>query len=325
MKLKIQIFLFCLFQFSIGVNAFAQIVPPDNQAFRVVSWNISGDSYVTHKEIFRSTMTFIKPDVIVLDEVIPTVTAAQLQEALIGIDPSDDRPWNIDFGASGGRQRGVIASRLPLEPSFSLTGMIPYPEEPRQRIGAQMSPDDHQWIRYSMDGGIPVNGVIITVKDRRLLVVSVDLQCCGGLEDDWQETRRQLEARVIRDLLGKELSQRKVDGIILAGDLNSVATNYPEEILAGSDKVQQTVLKIADVFHIDGVTDWTWDGRDTPFASGILDYQFYSPDRLIMMGSYIFDAEDYELSTISPFGLDSTSSIQLSRHRPLIVDYSWRN
>ncbi len=296
----------------------------DDQTVRVVSWNISGDAFATHKESFRAIMQHTNPDVLVLDEVLPSTDAAQLRDALAGIDPLDDQPWNVDFGASGGRQRGVIASRWPITRSFVFSAITPYPEGPRQRIAARMTVQDHQWNRYSMEGGIPVNGAIVVVDGRRLMVVSVDLQCCGGEAEDWQEDRRQLEAREIRRLTSQELSLRKVDGTVIAGDLNSVATPYPEQLLPGPLKTPSLRLSSAEIFHLNSEATWTWDGRGTPFPSSILDYQLYSPGGLAVQGAYVFDTEDLDAGTLEALGLQAGTSNQLSRHRPLVVDYSWQ-
>ena len=106
-----------------------------------------------------------------------------------------------------------------------------------------------------------------------MLAVAVDLQCCGGLADDWQEDRRRVEANEIRRLGILEMSSRKVDGLVIAGDLNIVATQVPVELLEGSIKADGPHLNTARIFHLDRATDWTWDGRGTPFPSGMLDYQ----------------------------------------------------
>jgi endonuclease/exonuclease/phosphatase family metal-dependent hydrolase len=307
-----------------GSPAVAQQAGTGDYGFRLVSWNISGDSHITHMAAFQAMMRHMQPDILVLDEVLSTTTAAQLKAVLDGIDAQDERPWNVSYGPSGGRQRGTIASRWPLDPAVSFAGVIHYPEEPRETIAAQMSEQDHLWIRYSMAGGIPVHAAIVTTGARRLLVVSVDLQCCGGASDDWQEYRRQVEARVIRELTDRELGLRKVDGFIIAGDLNDVGTNFPVQILLGPNKAPEQRLSEVEIYHLDGETDWTWDGRGTPFPSGVLDHQLHGAMSLKTVGSYIFDTEDLDTQTLSELGLQSGSSTQLSRHRPLVVDYAWR-
>jgi hypothetical protein len=111
------------------VQALAEIAVNEDRVVRVVSWNISGDSFVTDTETFQAMMRHTQPDVLILDEVLPSATAEQLSNILADIDPEDERVWNVEFGLSGGRQRGVIASRWPLERPFSFNRVIPYPEE----------------------------------------------------------------------------------------------------------------------------------------------------------------------------------------------------
>ncbi len=325
MKVKFIVFAAIILLFVPVSPAKAQQLPQSEQTLRLVSWNTSGNTFVTNKDSFRAIMLHTRPDILVLDEVLPSATAEQLREVLDGIDPQDDRLWNIDIGISGGRQRSVIASRWPIEKSFSFSRVIPYPEEPRKIIAEQMTEQDHLWIRYAMEGGIPANAAIVVIAGLRLLVVAVDLQCCGGETDDWQEYRRSIEAKEIRRLTILELSMRKVDGTILAGDLNAVATLDPVELLLGLRKAPQHRLLKAEILHLDGLSDWTWDGRGTQFTSSILDYQLYYPDGLRVENAYVFDTEDLDAETRASLGLQIETSNQISRHRPLVVDYSWRD
>jgi endonuclease/exonuclease/phosphatase (EEP) superfamily protein YafD len=175
-----------------------------------------------------------------------------------------------------------------------------------------------------MAGGIPVNGAIVTTGGHRLLVVVVDLQCCGGAEDDWQEDRRQVEAREIRKLINQVLALRKVDATIIAGDLNTVGTRVPVELLLGLNKDQRPGLSEAEILHFGGQANWTWDGRGTPFPSSILDYQLYDASGLQIQEAYVFDTEDLDPQALETLGLQAGDSNQLSRHRPLVVEYSLR-
>lgn len=296
---------------------------PD-ESFRVVSWNVSGDSFVTHSVSFRAVMNYTRPDVLLLDEVFPGTGEAALQQVLFAVDPAGSTPWNIDIGVSGGRQRGVIASRWPLEalPEFALVQA--YPEKPRQRLEGRMAPEDLLPTRYGMDGGIPVNGSVIHIGQKKLLVVTLDLQCCGGAYDDWQEYRRRIEAREIRRLINRIISKRRIDAVVLAGDFNAVATPVPRLLASGRYRIPQSYLRAVEIYHIDGVTDWTWDGRGTPFASSALDGQYFSRHSLLLRAAYIFDSEDLDSQTLAEFGMQANTSVVLSDHRPLVVDYSWR-
>lgn len=298
--------------------------PDDARNVRIVSWNISGNSFVTHQQAFRAMMRHTRPDVLVLDEVVPSVTAEQLRDVLSGIDPEDERPWNVDYGTSGGRQRGVIASRWPMERSPAFSGIVEYPDKPRQRITAQMTEQELQWASYGMDGGIPVNGAVVVTDGGRLLVVAVDLQCCGGERNDWQEYRRQIESREIRKRANLAMQKGRVDGAVIAGDLNTVGTPYPVLLLLGPYRPPHFGLLAAEILHLDGEESWTWDGRGTQFPSSILDYQLYGSHGLQAGESFVFDTEDLDAETLDSLGLQVQSSSQLSRHRPLVVDYSWR-
>ena len=83
-------------------------------------------------------------------------------------------------------------------------------------------------------------------------------------------------------------------------------------------------MSTAEIFHIDGESAWTWDGRGTPFSSSILDYQLYGPEVLEIHDAYIFDTEDLDAETLEALGLQAGTSSQVSRHRPLVVDYTWQ-
>ena len=296
----------------------------DDRTLRIVSWNIAGDAFVTHEEFFLAIIRHSRPDVLVLTEVHPSADAAQLKETLAGIDSRDDRPWNVNFGTSGGRQRDVIASRMPIERTEEFSSIVPYPEKQRQRISTQMTGHNRSWDQFSMAGGIPVNGAIVVADGHRLLVVATDLQCCGGEINDWQEDRRQVEAREIRRLTNQALSKSRADAVIIAGDLNTVATPSPVLLLLGPYMVPHHGLLAAEIFHLDGESAWTWDGRGTPFQSSILDYQLYGPNGLQLHEAYIFDTEDLDADTLGALGLQADTSRQISPHRPLVVDYSWR-
>lgn len=291
---------------------------------RLVSWNVSGDSFVSNPTEFIAVLQFIQADVLVLDEVSPASGETALRQVLDAVDPSDARPWNISFGVSGGRQRSVIASRLQVQPVEAFSQIVPYPPVARQRIESRMNPQDNTDARYGMNGGIPVNGAVVQDGDRKMLVVSVDLQCCGGASDDWQEYRRRIEAREIRNLSRKALSRLRADGLVLAGDFNAVGTLVPRELISGRYRLPSPYLEAARIFHIDGVTDWTWDGRGTPFPSSDLDGQYFSRHSLYISHAFIFDSEDLDAQTLAESGLQSETSSLLSEHRPLVVDYAWK-
>ena len=57
----------------------------------------------------------------------------------------------------------------------------------------------------------------------------------------------------------------------------------------------------------------------------ILDYQLYGPGGLEIQSAYIFDTEDLDAQTLQALDLQPGVSNLLSRHRPLVVDYLFRD
>ena len=94
---------------------------------RVFSWNLSSDAFVKDPAAFRALVRQSRADILLLDEVSPSTNAQQIRTALAGLAPDGPDQWHIDFGASGGRQRGVIVSRLPLERVPEFSDIVPYP------------------------------------------------------------------------------------------------------------------------------------------------------------------------------------------------------
>ena len=111
-----------VFTISVLLTACASTgTPPDtDSAPRVLSWNVSGDAFLAYQSEFTALLAYARPDIVLLDEVDPQVSVLQLRQALPPTavpagEHSDNDDWHISFGTSGGRQRGVNASRLPVE------------------------------------------------------------------------------------------------------------------------------------------------------------------------------------------------------------------
>ena len=291
---------------------------------RVLSWNISSDAFVRRPDDFQALLRLADADVLLLDEVRPGADERKLRKVLDAVQSERGSGWNIDYGISGGRQRGVIASRAPLESLPEFSEIIPYPEAAKAHILQAMSAAERANSDLSMEHGIPVNGALVLAGARRLLVVVTDLQCCGDNAESWQEYRRRVESREIRQRVQQVLNRTEVDSVILAGDFNLVNSSFPLSLLAGPYRYPNSGLIPVEIYHADGSTAWTWDGRGTPFASGTLDFQLYAPQTLHVRGSIILDTEDLTPETLQEHALDTKTSRHLSRHRPLLVVYGWQ-
>jgi hypothetical protein len=295
-----------------------------NRGIRIMSWNISDDAFVSNPAAFGALLRRADPDILLLDEVAPAADAQQLRRTLTGLRPGNEAAWHINYGVSGGRQRGVIASRSKQETLPEFSAIVPYPEDQRKHILKRMPAHDSARRSWTMDGGIPLNGALILTGKQRLLVVVADLQCCGDGPGSWQEYRRRVEMQEIRRLIRQVMARTHVDGLVVAGDFNLISTGIPLVILAGPYDEALPGLIPVEIYHLDGSTSWTWDGRGTPFPSRALDFQLYSPRSLIVRQGLILDSEDFPAEELEQYGLQPGTSGLLSDHRPLVVEYAWR-
>ena len=279
------------------------------EGLRILSWNISSSAFEEEAEEFQSLLRWADPDIVLLDEVHPSVPLDKLHIALTTLRPGADEAWHVNYGLSGGRQRDIVASRAPQEMLPEFSTMIPYPEDERRYIHGRMSDRERAFTNLTMDNGIPVNAAIILTGGKRLLVVITDLQCCGDDADSWQEYRRQVEAREIRRLIEKVLERTDVDGLIIAGDFNLVTGLAAADILNEPYEICPDGLSTAELYHPDGVAQWTWNGSGMPFPNGRLDFQFYCSDTLDMRSGFV---------------LESDAAAETGRHRPLVAEYGWK-
>ena len=290
---------------------------------RVFSWNLSNDAFVKDPAAFRALVRKAQADILLLDEVAPATNAQQIRAALAGLTSDGTDRWYVDFGASGGRQRGVIVSRLPLERLPEFSDIVPYPASEQGRLSDRMAAAGSLGPGFSMDGGIPVNGAVVLAGERRLLVVTTDLQCCGDDPGSWQEDRRRVEAAELRRRVRQVLERTRVDGLIVAGDFNLVTTPLPMVILSGPYRPPHAGLIAAELRHLDGLETWTWDGRGTRFPSRAMDFVLYSPHALALRHGYVLDTADLPQSELEQLGLQPESAGRLSAHRPLVVEFAW--
>ena len=286
--------------------------------FSVISWNVSDDAYVREPETFQRVLAWADPDIILLDEFEPSRKSAHLDELF----PAPDG-WNVHIGASGGRQRQVIASRTTVIPMAEFAEQIDYPKAVRDRLWREMSERQRANPSWVMDGGIAATGAIVERDNRRLLIVVADLQCCGDTPQSWQESRRRYEASVIRSRIRDVLEREPVDALLLAGDFNLVTGAFTLSILGGPYAAPVGGAMPAEIYHDDGVSAWTWDGRDTPFPNGVLDFQLFSPGTLGYTSTRILDTELVDKDELERSGLERDALLKTGRHRPLLVRYHW--
>jgi hypothetical protein len=304
----------------------AEEAPDTASAARVMSWNVSRDAFVSYPRQFQAMLNVASPDVLLLDEVHSSLAPEQLQAVMPPASSIDAgmSGWNISWGRSGGWQRGVIASRAPMEALAEFAGLIPYPDEATGLIAQGMSASERAKYVPRLDEGIAVNGAIVLLDERRLLVVIADLACCGDGPGSWEELQRRFEAMEIRKRVRQVLARVPVDGVVLSGDFNLVSTVVPLVLLSGPYDDPIAGLIAAELYHATGRQTWTWDGRGTQYPSRMLDAQLYSPASLTVSDGFILDTEDMSPEELTENTLAPDDSKTLSDHRPLVVEYRWR-
>jgi hypothetical protein len=257
--------------------------------------------------------------VLVLDEMPPGESASTIRKGL----PEVCGPWHVLNGTGGGpHQRVAIAARWPIRraPQFD---ELTYP---RRFFGAWLAvepPANRARTRQALQAGVPTLGGVVRVGRRRLLVVGLDLQCCGDGPDSPQELRRRFEARAVRGAIDRTLASRRLDGILVGGDFNTVAGGAPL-VAMQYGAAAGPPLSIVQARHRDGRAAWTWDGRGTPYASARLDYALHS-DALLPLQAQVFDSEGLSPQSRARLHLEAGLSRSLSPHRPIVVDFGWRD
>lgn len=288
--------------------------------FRTVVWNVARDAFLRHPEPFGRVLAALDPDLVLLDEVPPGSSAEGIAELL----PPGEAPWRVAFGRGGGGQRGVVAIRAPLEPVAALR-RIPYPDS-LEDVLAREGREDLLWqLRNAETDGVPVMGAVARVDGRRLLAITLDLQCCGDGEASAEDRIRRMEAAAIRDGILRALEAGPYDGILIGGDFNLVGSKLPLRALLRGLDLDGSDLVRAEALQLDSVSDATWDEGRGRFPPGRLDYVVYGDEALAVERAFVFDSRDLPSAWRTRHGLDEGISRRASDHFPLVVDFRWRS
>jgi hypothetical protein len=288
-------------------------------AFRLLSWNVNGKGLIDHPGPFRAILAALRPDVIMLDEV-PANARAAVDSLLASLPSSKGAgPWNVLFGAAGGRQRGVIASRLPVALARTMA-RVEYPDSLADvlrsapaSVAADVEPAE----------GVPTLAGYVTVDGRRVLLATVDLKCCGGGLGTPEERIRRIEARAMADAIRRTVAADRPDAVVVAGDFNLVGTIEPLRTLREGTDVDGSALFVADSPRLDGLSYATWMRPRNRFGPGRLDYHLYGDETLRPLRSFAFDVADLSDIWTVLQGMRGSESVDASGHRPVVTDFAW--
>ena len=289
---------------------------PSDTDLRVLSWNIGNRSILDNPEPFRRILAAVDPDIMMFDEVSAEMTPEMLLEAL-GPQLAEGRDALI--GAGGGRQHAAVVARESLRMAPGLE-RIPYPTEFPQYLESVERDTVRQDLANAATDGVSSAGFLVKVGKRQLLVVPVDVQCCGRLGEP-EDRIRQIQAQAIHDAVSKALPELQADGIIIAGDLNLVGMRMPLAILESDLDLDGTSLVAINAIQLDGRSNATW-GFGGPFSHSRLDYFLYGDSTLMPLDAFVLDARDLD----PKWGLEHAirpQDIGASGHLPIVVDLHW--
>lgn len=290
---------------------------PDTD-LRVLVWNVDRE-FFNRNEGFQRVLRAVDADVLILDEMPAGVSGEQIVNAL----PVAAAPWQALYGSGGGaNQRASVSARAPLA-RVDVFDQLPYPREHFDAWMANIPERKRARVRDSLDAGVAAVGGVVTWQGRRVLVVGLDLECCGDSPDSAAEDRRRFEAQAIRNAIDTVAAGSRFDAILVGGDFNAVHGQAPVQILERGARADTTLDHPTPLHRGSDRLDWTWDGRGTPFPSKQIDFLLHSSP-LRVLQSQVFDSEDLTPAEQQALQLPAELSRSLSPHRPIVVDFAWR-
>jgi hypothetical protein len=302
----------------------------DGTDFRLVSWNVSRDRIVRDPDAARGILAALAPDLVLLDEVPPGVSAADI----IGVLPGGARAgWAVHVGTSGGRQRGAIAVRGSVEAAAPFE-RVAYDESVSGIAAGSLATDLREVVSNSAAAGVPVAGAWVTHGGRRWLAVTLDLVCCGNSPRSVQDLVRRIEAHAINEATKSALASEPPGGpprsgagtaaLLVGGDFNLVGSREPLDAVAAGVGRGGSDLESVYALQLDNVTSATWTSDGQPFPPGQLDYVLYEPERLSALRAFVFETLDLPGDQLTELGLTAGDSDRASDHRPIVVDFAWQ-
>lgn len=283
---------------------------------RVLTWNVER-AFLQRNADFQRVLRAIDADVLVLDEMAADLSAARIAAAM----PPQRAPWQAVYGSGGGpHQRASIVTTHRLEPVPAFDRLA-YPEARYNRWLSIVPPQAEARARASLDAGVAAVGGIVDIDGRRLLVVGLDLQCCGDTPEGPEEERRRFEAASIRAAIDDVAGTLALDGILVGGDFNAVQGSAPVDLLRRGANASKALTAV-EARHRGHDVAWTWSGEGTPFPSGRLDFVLHS-GALVPLQAQVFDSEDLDTRARAALGIAPGLSQSLSPHRPVVVDFGW--
>jgi hypothetical protein len=227
------------------------------------------------------------------------------------------------YGEAGGPQRGVIASGRPVIAVHELEE-ISYPDSLFEQLKSLAGRSRPQGFG-GPEAGLAALGGIVELKDASLLIVTLDLQCCGNGAETVEEYVRRIEVAAIHEALTEALARHGggVDAVIVAGDFNLVGSRELLETMLREVDVDGSGLAVAEALQLDGLSNATWDGDAGPFPPARLDFMLFGDASLRLERAFVLDTRDLTGEWLDHHGLRAEDTERASDHLPVVADFSW--
>lgn len=287
---------------------------PPGTSLRVITWNVGDRTILERPERFRQALRVLAPDAILLDELHPDITPDDLRGLVAGVG---GEPWTVVLGTSGGRQRTAVMARQRFHATVApALRRVDYPDSLQDLRGLPMSRQMAADLVGAPVDGIPMVGGIIETEGRRVLLVAVDLLCCGSLRGPEERARRMTALR-LNEAIRAALAPNRIDAVVIGGDLNLVGTRRPLELLGRSlDPISRADLTVVPTPRLTGLSNATWEDPG-PFPPGRLDYLLVSGSVLTIRRAFPFHPGDLSADARARLGLDSVAATD---HLPVVAD-----
>jgi exonuclease III len=285
---------------------------------RVATWNVSALP-PQRRELFAKVLRAIDADVLMLNETRDRMSATELEQWLGTVTPGGDQTWHVLQS-----QGTVVAVRADLAEAF---GPLTYRMAEVERLLPTVQPLDRQAsVAESLEtDSIHVSGARVTLNGRTLLVVPLQLVCCGGSPNSVNEARRMIEAQHIRSAVSAAVANLRPDAILVGGDLNLIATRGPLDTLQGPGIDNAAPWSVARALQLDGRTSDTWRSlsASSQFPPARMDWLLFSGSDFEQLGGFTFDTEDLSPFWLTQHALNASDS-RASDHLPIVADFRWR-
>jgi hypothetical protein len=258
----------------------------------------------------------VNADVVMLEEVVPLWTVDNIRRRFPRFRQSG---WDVRTSASQPRRLIAVRGRIDDE-----LGPIPYSAPTLDALLRFDTASDRSPSRVDSERhGAGASGFVVTIGQRRLLAVPVELPCCGGPGTE-QELWRLADVEAIRRAVTRVTGARTVDGVIVGGDFNLVGSRTPLDLMARGLDPDGSDLAVVPALSFDGSNGDTWRQANGRFPPGRLDWMLHSASTLELLRAFVFDTAALTPAWLAVHGLRTDDSALASDHLPVVADLRWR-